>query len=240
MSTVTQTFKKTDETSVKIAMDLLIHANTKTTTKEVKDLLRTLGFHASQREVSQMMEDQYMNGGSYLRSQGPGYFEYTFSAFRSTAVGFAEECDEDGNSLTPSVTSISDPNQSTANTTSAQTDDATPVLNLSKDTSKGIADANSNFRSTFMGSSPAVDPSTKQAVVKQSVTDKVVPIASLYTPNHARAYVAPGDTWVLSSADNTEIQLFAGSNTRDHVRSSYAKSTGVKFVNVRACRLSNF
>lgn len=90
--------KKLNEFVVETAMDLLIHTNGKTSTLEVKDLLRGLGYNASQNDVSRIMEelhdniqvnseDKYIRG--YAKKDGKKFYEYMFLDL--TLNGLAEE-----------------------------------------------------------------------------------------------------------------------------------------------------
>lgn len=89
--------KQLSELALQSVMDLLIHVNGKTTTLEIKNELRQLGFYAEQAQVKAMVDDIFDNASpSYERSQAPGgYFEYTFGASRSALLGHAENVDDD-------------------------------------------------------------------------------------------------------------------------------------------------
>ncbi len=99
--------KQLSELALQSVMDLLIHVNGKTTTLEIKNELRQLGFYAEQAQVKAMVDDIFDNATpSYERSQAPGgYFEYTFGAGRSALLGHAtnvddEDDDEDDDDIT--------------------------------------------------------------------------------------------------------------------------------------------
>ncbi len=84
------------ELVVQTVMDLLIHTNKQTTTKEVKETLRDLGYLANQSEVSDIMKTMFDNSGSYERSSSPtgNYFIYTFAINKATVFGFASDEDD--------------------------------------------------------------------------------------------------------------------------------------------------
>lgn len=102
--------KKVNADVVCFATLMLIHTNKKTTTLEVKNLLRHLNYNASQDEVSAYMNELYErnvdeNGvRNYERNHMGSHFEYTFSNFllNTDDLMFAEDFVE------PSVFTMTD------------------------------------------------------------------------------------------------------------------------------------
>ena len=109
--------KQLSELALQSVMDLLIHVNGKTTTLEIKNELRQLGFYAEQAQVKAMVDDIFDNATpSYERSQAPGgYFEYTFGAGRSALLGHATNVDDEDDDEDDDDITFTTPNQALKN-----------------------------------------------------------------------------------------------------------------------------
>ena len=109
--------KQLSELALQSVMDLLIHVNGKTTTLEIKNELRQLGFYAEQAQVKAMVDDIFDNASpSYERSQAPGgYFEYTFGPGRSALLGHATNVDDDEDEDEDDDITFATPNQALKN-----------------------------------------------------------------------------------------------------------------------------
>ena len=74
-----ETKTKLTITAVNSAMDLLLLSNGKTTTLEIKNLLRDLNFYATQENVHNFVEEIYLNNNSiYERYIKNEYYIYRF------------------------------------------------------------------------------------------------------------------------------------------------------------------
>lgn len=89
--------KQLTELAVQTVMDLQIHINGKTTTLEIKNELRHLGFYAEQAEVKRIVDQLFDNSTpGYERNQtSGGYFEYSFGVGRSAIIGHATDVDDE-------------------------------------------------------------------------------------------------------------------------------------------------
>lgn len=86
--------------AVELTMNLLIHTNGKTTTLEVKNELRNLGYFAEQKTVSVMMREIVLTAepSCNYEVQIGKYNTYMFDEDSDILFNFgvAEDCDEDG------------------------------------------------------------------------------------------------------------------------------------------------
>lgn len=121
--------KKLNLTAVATMTDLLIHTNGSTTTLDVKNALRELGYFAEQTVVSEMMNELYDNSGNYTRDNSQtNYFVYSWTINHELIVGgYAEDYDE--------------------------TTDATPTTNASNTASSSLSNAHTNFQSAVASGS---------------------------------------------------------------------------------------
>jgi hypothetical protein len=87
---------KLTDTSVCTMLDLLIHTNGTTTTLEVKNELRNLGYFAEQSKVSEIMEILFTETTNYVRDNSKtNHFVYSWTVSHELNVGgYASKLDD--------------------------------------------------------------------------------------------------------------------------------------------------
>lgn len=91
--------KKLTSLAVLSTMDLLIHTNKTTSTLEVKEVLRNLGYYAEQKEVSILMRENVLqNPESYVVNDNGYHLVYSWDEDTNDDYfnfGFAKDIDDD-------------------------------------------------------------------------------------------------------------------------------------------------
>ena len=106
--------------AVETVMNLLIHTNGKTSSLEVKNLLRDQNYFATQQDVSvKMRETVLSNPNDYLVTPNGTFIEYTFAEDGDLYFnyGFANDTDTNTDTNTDDVDTDTD---TTSNTTSSR------------------------------------------------------------------------------------------------------------------------
>lgn len=80
--------KQLTEQAVQTTMDLLIHTNRSTTTLDIKNSLRALGYFAEQATVSKMVEDIFDNTDCFIRDNSTtSYYVYSWTIAHEMMIG---------------------------------------------------------------------------------------------------------------------------------------------------------
>lgn len=196
-------------------MDLLIHTNGQTTTLEVKNQLRDLGYFANQDEVHSIMNSIYENDSDNKYTREVLNSKYNVYSFDEEYLNDNPEYD-----------------------VAADTNTAQVAGNVSQQPSNKPAFSIKNTQLT----APSIlsDGPIVQQLIKQTL-DLREPLFIFYTENEADKSGTDSDNWVVShKSGNNEIHVFDKTLTRDQVRSKYASTMRVKIQDVRARRYANY
>ena len=207
--------------AVEWAMDLLIHTNGQTTTLEVKNALREIGYRADQADVSRMMNDLYNEGNDgdspiYECNSNGSYKIYSFTDVITDAVPNAEDFVDEDEDEEYEIDS----------------DDSVQDFDYSK------YNMNNPIVTSGVGNNTAIINNVI-ANIKASREPQYI----FYTEKHARNSKLDDKTWIVTNAvgsGNGEIHAYDASLTRDQVRSRYASILKIKIQDVRAKRLANY
>lgn len=202
--------------AVEWMMDLLIHTNGQTTTLEVKNALREIGYYAEQNAISTMMNELYEANNEdvklYNCDNSGEYKIYSYTDIITSQVPTAvdvviEDEDEDEDNL--------DVDTFTVGNTTMDIVSSNSVLDKYR---KSVG--NTTNTSTSLSRDPEF---------------------IFYTEKHAKNSGVDSKSWVVFHANgNKEIQIYNKDLTRDLVRSRYASIMKVKIQDVRAKRFANY
>lgn len=226
--------KKLTQFAVQSAMDLLIHTNGKTSTLDIKNFLRGLGYLANQNKVHEIVEELFSSDHEYKfdrvveQKNNVKFNVYSFSeSFLDDNEEYVSDATGTSTNATSTVgTTAANDSASVASSTSTNTTTAAPFTTKLKD----IA-------------SPSLGTTATKPVgrVAPSTTVSRDPLFIFYTENHAKKSGSDPESWVVYLASgNNEIQIFDKNLTRDLVRSRYATILGVKIQDVRSRRFRNY
>lgn len=243
--------KKLTTFAVETVLDLLIHTNGQTSTLEVKNKLRDLGYFAEQNNVRKMVEDIFTINAfedKYVCQTG-SYKTYKFSddfIADNDQYEYAEDVDnatliKAGMTVSQNAAGPVGQNGNAAGPVINGSNAAGPVVNTTlKDfhnSQRGIGNSNVTVNTTGNVGTPS-NPGAKLQVTSTVSRD---PLYIFYTENHAKKSGVNDESWVVSHTNgNGEIQIFDGSLTRDQVRSRYTSILKVKIQDVRASRYKNY
>lgn len=247
--------KKLTTFAVVSVFDLLIHTNGQTTTLEVKNQLRELGYFAEQAEVHNMIEEIFerevnqadLNVGiKYERNViSSKYNTYKFSqeyidSFPVIAITTDDTTNTIGGSCSMTISdTVEEIKKPIVNNTKN-----TPLQNFHNKMKDDIGiipvhDFNKNI--------PSKNDFIKAIGIKQplaslqTTTNLREPLLIFYTENHAHKSSTDPENWVvLHKNGNNEIQIFDKSLTSDLARSRYASILGCKIQDVRCRRFKNY
>lgn len=243
--------KKLTTFAVETVLDLLIHTNGQTSTLEVKNKLRDLGYFAEQNNVRKMVEDIFTSGVAHEDKyvcETASYKTYKFADdFIADNDQFEYAEDVDNAVLIKAGMTTS---QNAAGTVGQNGNAAGPVVNGSNvagqvkstlkdfhNSQRGVGNSNATINTTGNVGTPA-NPGAKLQVTGAVSRD---PLYIFYTENHAKKSGVKDESWVVTHTNgNGEIQIFDGSLTRDQVRSRYTSILKVKIQDVRASRYKNY
>jgi hypothetical protein len=226
--------KKLTDFAVQSAMDLLIHTNGKTSTLEIKNFLRDLGYLANQNKVHEIVDGLFSSDHEYKfdrvveQKNNIKYNVYSFSE------SFLDDNDEFVSDATGTFTTAS----SSIGTTAAS-DSSNVVSSVSTNTTTAAPFTTKlkDIASPSLGTPPAKPVSR----VAPSTTLSRDPLFIFYTENHAKKSGSDEEAWVVyHTSGNNEIQIFDKDLTRDLVRSRYATILNVKIQDVRSRRFRNY
>lgn len=206
--------------AVEWCMDLLIHTNGQTTTLEVKNELRNIGYYAEQAEVSKLMSqltDPKASDPVLYNIENNGNFNtYSFTSYMTDVIANAtdvctpamDEEDEDENEYIANDDNIDFSKYVMTDDVMTSTAPASPII--------------SNIMNT----------------IKTSREPQYI----FYTEKHARDSKLGINTWMVFDATGSSVEIHAYDEnlTRDQVRSRYASLMHLKIQNVRAKRLYNY
>lgn len=209
--------------AVEWCMDLLIHTNGQTTTLEVKNELRNIGYYAEQAEVSKLMRqlsEAKVGEPEIYNIENTGNFNtYSFTSHMTDVVANA-------------------------------TDVCTPAMDEEdEDENEYIAnDDNIDFSKYVMtddvmtSTAPVSPASPIISNIMNTIKTSREPQYIFYTEKHARDSKLNINTWMVfdASGSSVEIHAYDENLTRDQVRSRYASLMHLKIQNVRAKRLYNY
>lgn len=223
-------------------MNLLIHTNGQTTTLEIKNQLRDLGYRADQSDVHELVEVIYdaltdIDNGDIAKYErtplNSTYNVYKFTQeFIDQNVEFAQANDTTVNATLSQIYGM-------CRTNAVATPNNVIILPLSGKKSDLIA---LDTLSTNTLASDSISLKTGVLVTAtKTTTNSREPLFIFYTENHVRKSGMDPENWVVFNKDlNNEFHIFDKSLTRDQVRSKYASTLKFKIQDVRACKFSNF
>lgn len=201
--------------AVEWMMDLLIHTNGQTTTKEVKEALREVGYYAEQDTISKMMSELYDANNEEAKLYN---------------------CENNGNYKIYSFTDIITSQVPTATDVEPDVVDDT----VDEDDSDNDNDNDNDISSTFSASGLSQYRSIGTPGAGKAMTIRE-PELIFYTDKHARNSGVDSQSWIVSHVNgNNEIQVYNKDLNRDQVRSRYASILKVKIQDVRARRFANY
>lgn len=217
--------KKVTNFIVETCMNALIHTNGKTTTLEVKEMLRALGYFATQEDVSVKMREVTLTSeciGTYSVTDNGTFRTYRFDLDSDMMFnyGIADEYTEDSN------------NEPNGDLNDTLVDALNPVdLGVDMSPIYGTGRINASILDE----------------VKSNDSDDTTPDVQLVQRDPERIYYFSDDVdaedakWVVFHKDmDSEFHIFDERLTRDNVRSSYASHLGVPIQDVRSRRAKNF
>lgn len=217
-------------------MDLLIHTNGQTTTREVKTQLRDLDYRADQVDVSRFM-------ASIAMSDVDNKYEFAFVNSDYKTYKFTQDFIDNNPKFAP------------APIVDGATVTGSPVFTVKNSAGQTLL-AVTDTNSTVKQNAPSQPFTTKQTsltsptltATKPVVLSKPVipsnlrdPLFIFYTEAHVRKSGTDENSWVVSHKDgNTETQIYDKSLTSDLARSRYATIMHYKIQDVRARRFKNY
>lgn len=238
--------KQVTPDDIKTAARTLLATSPKTTTLDVKNAVRALGFRCVQDEVSAAMADMYASG-ELTRDFNGGFYEYALPATSTPAVSRESTLDRVRRVLVGVI--------------GLDADEVTPAATFHDDLgldSLDLVEATMKLEGEF-----GVSVSDDALAKVETVGDIVALLDTLSGPVAATALVQPAasafpfpvtdpdpaswknsvpvGSWVVREADGTGDHVnpfaFDGSLHRDQARSAYAKLQGVPRDNTRARRV---
>ena len=222
--------------AVLTVMDLLIHTNGQTTTLEIKNQLRDLGYLANQDKVHEMVEAIYDadDEDDYKYDRNVVNSKYNVYSFSQTFIDANPEfSSDDKKTATVTGTPVFTNNNAGVNTVTNNQSHVVPLVKNAFMTKNTAVTAPS-----VLSNGPANGTPLK---TKTNTGNSRDPIFIFYTENHARKSGTDSDNWIVyHKAGNNEIQIFDKSLTRDQVRSRYASILKTKIQDVRSCKFSNY
>lgn len=203
--------KKVTNFIVETCMNALIHTNGKTTTLEVKEMLRALGYFATQDDVSVKMREVTLMSeciGTYSVTDNGTFRTYRFDLDSDMMFnyGIADEYTKDSNN---------EPNGD---------------INRHSDEDEDVDALNALLDAVKSNDS---DDTTPDVQLVQRDPERIYYFSDDVDEEDAK--------WVVFHKDmDSEFHIFDERLTRDNVRSSYASHLGVPIQDVRSRRAKNF
>ena len=232
--------------SVKYALHLLVEANGMTTTLEVKNLLRELGYKAKQKEVSEFADSvfeqaDFLHRDFLYRELNPTqeFFIYTHNLkFDELDLNFETTAEE----LRSAINELSDETIQSAidifnSSIQLEVADNPLLTKIVTNNSTASIPGSDDLAGTHITSGVKINnPSKLQELNRE-------PEYIVYTDNDLKSFQdsLSGDKWVVfHKNENEEYHIYNSELTRDQVRSRYASILGTKIQDVRSRKLSNF
>lgn len=219
-------------------------ATSSTTTLDVKNHLRSLGYRVHQSEVSTAMDEMYVDGTLTRAHNQGGYYDYSFptpsvqDTMNRVTVALCDVLEVDAGEVTGGTT-MSDLNVDSL-------DSVAIAMRLETDFNVRLDDnalAKVDTVDDLVRLIDSLLASPADPVVVQPV-QPMVPTLPMALPSSDPASwkgTVPVGTWVVREADGSGNHVnpfaFDGSLHRDQARSAYAKLNGVNRDSTRARRV---
>jgi hypothetical protein len=248
-------YKKADKATVHHYAEALMNKNGKTTNLEVKDAMRAENYWVDQSEIRDFMRDLSGELGWDVSSNG-SYNTY------SVAVITADGDSQSARSATGSKWSVQG---ALTDLFGIHRFAMVPGSRLREDL--GLSDLQMQDLAMVIMSETSIDlpqdlmspgvtvqmiqnyvDSPKKAASSGRVKINVEPIADFGGKGAGRATVdvllknseVSDEDWVMSTGKPDSRMIYPGSESRDHVRTAYARRMRVRIQDTRAIRIKNF